>query len=180
METGPAAVDRQYLDVLFDHFPTAVLVADDGAYYVDANQAACAMLRRTRNQIIGQHLSAIVAPGRQAEVDLQWQSFIRDGSQQGVFEVVDGDGSARQVQFHAKANFVRGLHCSFLSEVPQRKPVTGSGVDVLTVCAWSKRVRYEGEWVPLEQYLMLAHTLFVSHGISPEAFAEAAKGSGEA
>lgn len=167
--------DRHYLSVLFDHFPTGVMVADDHAYYVDANQAACRLLGRTCDQIVGQHLSAIVAPGRQAEVDLQWQSFIRDGSQQGIFEVVLADGRTRQVQFNAKANFVRGLHCSFLSDVSERTAMGSPADGQLTVCAWSKRVRYEGEWVTLEQYLMLAHGMFVSHGISPEAFVEASK-----
>ena len=173
-----AEADRRHLDVLFDHFPTGVLVADDRAYYVDANQAACALLGRSRDQIVGQHLSAIVAPGRNAEVDLQWQSFLRDGSQQGIFEVVLADGNARQVQFNAKANFVPGLHCSFLSEAPRRHAPTVGHDDLLTVCAWSKRVRYEGEWINLEQYLLLAHGLFVTHGISPEAFAEATKAPG--
>jgi PAS domain S-box-containing protein len=173
MPSGPAPLDRHYLSVLFDHFPAGVMVADDRAYYVDANQAACQLLGRTREQIVGQHLSVIVAPGRQAEVDVQWQSFIRDGSQQGIFEVVLADGSTRQVQFNAKANFAPGLHCSFLSESPQRE--TGESDDLLTVCAWSKRVRYEGKWVTLEQYLMLAHGMFVTHGISPEAFADAVK-----
>lgn len=169
------ADERSYLGVLFEHFPTGVLIADDRAYYVDANQAACRILGRSREEIIGQHLHTIVAPDRQAEVDLQWQSFLRDGHQQGVFEVVRADGSTHQVQFHAKANFVRGLHCSFLSEVPSREPGADRPDDVLTVCAWSKRVRYKGEWVSLEEYLLLAHGLFVTHGISPEAFAEAAK-----
>lgn len=177
MPAGTPAPDRHYLSVLFDHFPTGVLVADDRAYYVDANQAACALLGRTRDQIVGQHLSTLVAPGRQAEVDLQWQSFIRDGSQQGIFEVVHADGSTRQVQFNAKANFVAGLHCSFLSPLGASETAAGAAGDLLTVCAWSKRVRYEGEWVTLEQYLMLAHGMFVSHGISPEAFAEASKRS---
>jgi PAS domain-containing protein len=150
------------------------LVADDRAFYVDANQTACQLLNRTREQIVGQHLSAIVAPGRMAEVDLQWQSFIRDGSQHGVFELVLTDGTTRRVQFNARANFVPGLHCSFLSPVPADQPAAAND-DLLTVCAWSKRVLYEGEWVTIEEYLMLAHGLFVTHGISPEAFAEASK-----
>lgn len=167
--------DRHYLSVLFDHFPAGVMVADNSAHYVDVNQAACGLLGRTRDQIVGQHLSTIVAPGRQAEVDVQWQAFIRDGSQQGIFEVTLVDGGTRQVQFNAKANFVPGLHCSFLTEVPQPGPTTGSADSPLTVCAWSKRVYYQGEWISLEQYLLLAHGLFVTHGISPEAFAQISK-----
>lgn len=169
------AETRSHLDVLFDHFPTGVLVADDRAYYVDVNQAACQLLGRPRDQIIGQHLSTIVAPGRSAEVDLQWRSFIRDGSQQGIFQVVLADGTTRQVQFNARANFMPGLHCSFLTPVEPDRPGGHAPSDLLTVCAWSKRVHHNGEWLTLEQYLLLAHGLFVSHGISPEAFAEVTK-----
>jgi len=166
------ADDRNYLSVLFDHFPTGVMIADDRAYYVDVNQVACQLLGRPREHIIGQHLSTIVAPARRADVDLQWQSFIRDGRQQGVFELVLTDGTTRRVQFNARANFVPGLHCSFLSPVPADQPAAAND-DLLTLCAWSKRVLHEGEWVTIEQYLMLAHGLFVTHGISPEAFVEA-------
>lgn len=169
------ADDRSYLGVLFEHFPTGVMVADDRAYYVDVNQAACLLLGRSREQLIGQHLSAIVAPGRMAEVNLQWQAFVRDGHQQGLFEVFHPDGTTRQLQFHAKANFVPGLHCSFLSPVIARSPAADPADAALTVCAWSKRVLYEGEWVTIEQYLMLAHGLLVKHGISPQAFAEATR-----
>lgn len=167
--------DRSYLNVLFDHFPTGVLVADDRAFYVDANQAACQLLDRSRDQIIGQHLSTIVAPGRTAEVDLQWRSFIRDGSQHGVFEVALADGTTRQVMFNARANFLPGLHCSFLTPAASSVPAAKTARDLLTVCAWSKRVHYEGQWVTIEQYLLLSHGMFVTHGISPEAFAEVSK-----
>jgi len=165
--------ERSYLTVLFDHFPVGVMVADDRGYYVDANQAACELLGRRRDEIVGQHLSVIVAPGRMAEVDVQWRSFLRDGSQRGVFEVMHADGTVRRVQFNARAHFVAGLHCSFLSPVDAGETVPPAAPDnLLTVCAWSKRVRYEGAWISLEQYLMLAHGKFVTHGMSPEAFTE--------
>lgn len=167
--------DRSYLGVLFDHFPTGVLVADDRAFYVDVNQAACVLLNRTREQLVGQHLSALVAPGRAAEVDLQWQSFIRDGSQQGVFAVALADGTTRQLMFNARANFMPGLHCSFLTPMAPAVPDAPAASDLLTLCAWSKRVHWQGEWVTIEQYLLLAHGLFVTHGISPEAFTEVSK-----
>ncbi len=172
MPDNSLALDRSYLDVLFDHFPTAVMVADDRACYVDVNQAACQLLGRARDQIVGHHLSAIVAPGRMAEVDLQWRAFLRDGAQQGLFDVTLPNGSVRPVQFHARANFVPGLHCSFLTSIAARQPSGGPGDDHLTLCAWSKRVLHKGQWLTLEQYLLDAHGLTVSHGISPEAFAE--------
>ncbi len=41
--------------------------------------------------------------------------------------------------------------------------------DLVTLCAWSKTVRYEGEWVPFERYLKRRFGLTTSHGISPQA-----------
>jgi len=166
--------DPNYLKMLFEHSPTGVMIADDHARYVDVNRAACELLGRARDAIVGEHLSTIVAPGRQAEVDLQWQAFLRDGSQHGIFEVLRMDGTTRHVQFHARAHFVPGLHCSFLSAVGVA-PLTGKAADTLTVCAWSKRVLFEGQWLTLEEYLLLAHGLLVSHGISPEAFRQLKK-----
>ena len=161
---------RTYLDVLFDHFPTGVLIADDRAYYVEANRAACALLNRSRDQLVGHHLSTVVAPGRQAEVDLQWRAFIRDGIQQGVFEIVLPDGSTRVVQFNARANFAPGLHCSFLSPANRDSGAANAQDEVVTLCAWSKRILHQGAWLTIEEYLLLAQGVFVTHGMSPDPF----------
>lgn len=39
---------------------------------------------------------------------------------------------------------------------------------ILTVCAWSKTVRYEGEWVSYDEYLTRKFGISITHGISPE------------
>ena len=167
MDNTPA---RTYLGVLFDHFPTGILIADDRACYVDANQAACALLNRSREQLVGHHLSEVVAPGRRAEVDVQWRAFVRDGLQQGVFEITLPDGGVRLVQFNAHANFAPGLHCSFLTVAGDESAARSPQDEALTLCAWSKRILYRGEWLTIEEYLLLAHGLFVTHAISPDAF----------
>lgn len=41
--------------------------------------------------------------------------------------------------------------------------------EFITVCAWTKRVKYRGEWVPFEVYLEKHYGLKLSHGISEEA-----------
>jgi hypothetical protein len=46
----------------------------------------------------------------------------------------------------------------------------GNADDTIVVCAWTKRIRYGGEWMPLEEYLLTAHGKFVTHGMSPGAF----------
>lgn len=39
----------------------------------------------------------------------------------------------------------------------------------LMICAWTKRVHYEGEWMSIEAFLLRRFGIVVSHGISEEA-----------
>lgn len=48
---------------------------------------------------------------------------------------------------------------------------------LVTVCAWSNTVRYDGEWLPFEQYLSKRFGLTATHGISPRALAKLEAGS---
>jgi len=41
---------------------------------------------------------------------------------------------------------------------------------LVTMCAWSKRVKYQGKWIPLEEYLEKRFGLRISHGISQEEY----------
>ena len=40
---------------------------------------------------------------------------------------------------------------------------------VVTVCAWTGRIQYEGQWIRLDEYLQRRFGLSVSHGLSKEA-----------
>lgn len=41
---------------------------------------------------------------------------------------------------------------------------------IITICAWTQRVNFNGEWMPMEEYLWRRFRIKVSHGISEEAF----------
>lgn len=41
--------------------------------------------------------------------------------------------------------------------------------EVVRMCAWSRTIEYEGEWLSFEQYLQKRFGMLTSHGISPEA-----------
>ena len=38
---------------------------------------------------------------------------------------------------------------------------------LVTICAWSRTVEYQGEWISFEQYLLRRFNISTSHGISP-------------
>jgi len=57
--------------------------------------------------------------------------------------------------------------------------LTGAGVlllrirqlqSIITICAWTQRVNYNGKWMHMEDFLWQRFRLRVSHGISEEAF----------
>lgn len=41
--------------------------------------------------------------------------------------------------------------------------------NIVTLCAWSNTVKYEGEWLPFADYLKRRFGIMTSHGISPKA-----------
>jgi CHASE3 domain sensor protein len=41
--------------------------------------------------------------------------------------------------------------------------------NLVTLCAWTRSVEYEGEWISFEEYLRRRFNLSTTHGISPEA-----------
>jgi CHASE3 domain sensor protein len=53
---------------------------------------------------------------------------------------------------------------------------------LVTICAWSRTVEYEGEWLSFEEYLLRRFNVDTSHGISPKemekAFANLPDGHG--
>lgn len=48
-------------------------------------------------------------------------------------------------------------------------PSFDSDAERVTLCAWTRMVRYEGEWISVEAYLERRFGVLTSHGISPEA-----------
>lgn len=167
MGTKPSEPD--YLRALFENLDVGVLIATDEARYVDANRAICELLGRSRDTIVGSTVYDIAPESRRAEVRHQWEAFLRDGSQSGVFTVDLPDGSKRALEFHARANFCPGLHSSFLTPAPEHDEPSADSTTI-TMCAWTKRIKRGERWISLEQYLADVHGLRVTHGISPDAF----------
>jgi CHASE3 domain sensor protein len=44
--------------------------------------------------------------------------------------------------------------------------------NLVTLCAWTRSVEYEGEWISFEEYLRRKFKISATHGISPEALSE--------
>jgi DNA-binding CsgD family transcriptional regulator len=97
-----------------------MLVANDQRRYVDANRAACLLLRLPLEKVLELSIDALTPHElRQHTVEL-WAAFLRDGSQSGTFELLMPDGARVLVEYSATANVEPGRHLSVLS-LPTRE-----------------------------------------------------------
>ena len=89
---------------IFEHALDPMLVADDQANYVDANPAACALFRLSREEICTHRVVDFAPAEGRAVFDAVWQSFLEAGDQQGEYILQLADGATRWVEFSATAN----------------------------------------------------------------------------
>lgn len=104
---------------LFDKSLDAMLIADDQGRYVEANPAACDLLGRSREHIIGQHIADVMLPGLCFET--AWQQFQQHGQERGEIQILRGDGSLRDVDYAATADVWPHHHLSILRDVTEQK-----------------------------------------------------------
>jgi two-component system cell cycle sensor histidine kinase/response regulator CckA len=104
---------------VFDGAFEAMIIASDEGTYVDVNPAACELIGRTREELLGLKLGA--TSGLTEVIDQAWRSLLEDGVIKGQFEFTRSDGLVREVDFSAKANVLPGMHIVVLQDVTERK-----------------------------------------------------------
>lgn len=115
-----AALDSSLFEALFEQALDGVLIADDGRRYVDANPAACELIGRPREEIVGHTIDEFFELEQQEPVPEAWADFQRHGAQLGTCRVRRPDGSVRWVGFQARANFRPGMHLSILRDITEK------------------------------------------------------------
>ncbi len=91
-----------------------MLIADDRRRYVDANRAACLLLRLPREAICRLRIDDLTPPGLHDQVERLWAEFLAHGSQRGTFELLMPDGPRMLVDYSATAHVEPGRHLSML------------------------------------------------------------------
>ncbi len=81
----------------------ALLVADATGTFVAANAAACALLGRPLDDVLGRTVADITAPRDVGVVGVAWQSFLERGSLSGQY-MVQRASDELQVCFDARAH----------------------------------------------------------------------------
>jgi PAS domain S-box-containing protein len=109
------------LQALFDEALDAMLIADDAGRYVDANPAACELLSLSREEILTRSIADITEPG--VDFSEEWESFLEQGRVRDEFRILRPDGTVRETEYAAVANFVPYRHLSILRDITERKRI---------------------------------------------------------
>ncbi len=95
---------------LFYRSVNPMLVADDQRRYIAVNDAACNLLRRTREELLSGGIEDVTPPENLEGMEEAWNAFLTAGSLVGSYEVVTGDGRRVEVEYNATANVLPGRH----------------------------------------------------------------------
>ncbi len=115
-ERALAASEQRY-KALFERAGDAILIMDDEARYVDANQSAAEMFGVSREDIIGRSLNDFTVDPLPYEV---WTSFMEEGERRGELRFRRPNGEIREAEFDAVASISPGMHISVLRDVTER------------------------------------------------------------
>jgi two-component system, NarL family, sensor histidine kinase UhpB len=129
---------------VFDRAPDAIVIFDDDGRFVELNTAACALFGRGRDDLLGRTVAEITAPG--LDTSQRWEEFRRAGSAEGVWKVARPDGSTRDVEFSARADFLPGRHLSSLRDISERKRLESELRASEVLLTEGQRLSSTGSW----------------------------------
>ena len=110
--------ERQFRAV-FNGALNAMVIANDDGKYVDANPAACELFGLPKEELIGSAISDFAEQG--FDFVESWRSFQEQGQFTGEFRLVRPDGTVRELEYAATAEFLPHCHFSVLRDITERK-----------------------------------------------------------
>lgn len=104
---------------VFDGTLDALVLADDGGAYVEANQSASELFGVPRAELLGKRISDFTGPD--VDFGAAWATFQASETQRGLFQIQRPDGETRMVEFAATRDVLPGRHLSALRDVTERE-----------------------------------------------------------
>ncbi len=104
---------------LFENAPEAILVFDNSLRYLDANPAACRLLHRRKEEIIGHRIGDFSQDGARLAKALE-EACGRTSVEESHILLLP-DGSSRTVEIVTRPNMLPGIHLSFSRDVTERR-----------------------------------------------------------
>ena len=108
---------RAALRAVFEGAGDAMLVLDDDRGFVEANPAACALLGRSRQELLGLRADDVLVPDTAPSLEVSWRQLLADGTVEGEAALRRGDGTVRVVRHRSLASVVPGRHLTIVTDV---------------------------------------------------------------
>lgn len=112
-------VREQQLRAIFEGSLDAIAIADDQGIYIEANPAACQLFGLPLSELLGRRVVDFMKPD--FDFEKVWRSFREQGQFTGEGHLVRSDGTLRNVDYAAKADFLPGRHLSIMRDITQRQ-----------------------------------------------------------
>lgn len=106
---------------IFNGALDAMVITDDEANYIDANPAACELFGLSKAELLSCCLPDFAVPG--CNFTQAWRSFQKQGWVKGELQLLCRDGTQKDVEYAATANFFPHRHLSILRDITERKHV---------------------------------------------------------
>lgn len=110
--------ERQ-LRALFESTLDAVAIINDEGEYLEVNPAACVLFGLSREACMGRRFTDFAASV--AEFAQVWRTFRDQGHLSTTFRLPRPDGTVRDVECQAVANFIPGRHFIILRDITEHK-----------------------------------------------------------
>jgi PAS domain S-box-containing protein len=150
---------QRRLQAVFDNTQDAILLADDDAHLVDANEAALSLTGYTRQELLQRRVWDIASDSHEVVNKVLWDEFSSNHHQNGEFSVRRKDGSEVEVEYRAVANIVPGLHLSVLHDITERKLTEQQRITMLEQEREARLKAEEANEVKLKFLAMISHEL---------------------
>ena len=118
---------------------------------------------------------AKAAPESISEIDADLSRIQKLLDALGVEETRDISNQLEAAQAHSTFHrslvvALAAINILFLAGVGFCAIQIGKLHNLVTMCAWSKKVEFEGKWIPLEEYVRKRFGVRISHGMSQEEY----------
>jgi PAS domain S-box-containing protein len=109
---------------VFTRSANPMMLADNERRYVEANDAAIAMLGYSREELLALRIEDLTPPEHRGVVDAVWSGFLAEGSAAGHYPLLCADGRVVTVEYNATAYILPGLHLTIFLQLPEESDET--------------------------------------------------------
>ncbi len=110
---------RKQLRAIFEAVLDAIAIVDNNGIFIEANPAACQLLGLPHTQLLGRPWMDFVESGFDGEQ--VWREFRAQGQATGEICLRCPDGTLRDIECAARADFLPGRHLAVMRDITARK-----------------------------------------------------------